>query len=111
VGAGQAQIPHHFRLKDGGPFAFAGIWDSWHDKLKTCALITTTANEAVAAAHGRMPVILRKDDYGAWLDPEATPDEPMGLLKPLPPELMSGYPVGLAVNRPAFDGPECVRAV
>src|SRR3954463_14419324 len=45
---GKPKVPHHFRLMDGGPFAFAGIWDSWHDELETCALITTTANEVVA---------------------------------------------------------------
>lgn len=102
-------MPHHFRLKDGGPFAFAGIWDSWHDELETCALITTTANEVVEMAHARMPVILMRDDYQAWLDPGSSPDELVGPLKPLPPGLMVGYPVGKAVNRPAFDGPECVE--
>jgi putative SOS response-associated peptidase YedK len=108
---GLPKVPHHFRLKDGGPFAFAGIWDSWHDELETCALITTTANKVVEVAHGRMPVILQREDYQAWLDPKATPDELMGLLKPLPPELMMGYPVGKAVNSPKYDGPECVVAV
>ncbi|WZP00388.1 hypothetical protein EP7_002029 [Isosphaeraceae bacterium EP7] len=43
-----------------------------------------------------MPVVLLKNDYQAWLNPNATPDELMWLLKPLLPELMVGYPVGKA---------------
>ena len=110
---GPPKVPHHFRLKDGGLFAFAGIWDGWgkDQSLETSALITTTANEVVEVAHARMPVILLKESYQAWLDPAATPDELMGLLRPLPPELMLGFAVGKAVNSPKFDGPECVAAV
>lgn len=36
--------PYYFRLRDGGPFAFAGLWERW-DKgegpFESCALITT----------------------------------------------------------------------
>ncbi|QDV36348.1 hypothetical protein ElP_42680 [Tautonia plasticadhaerens] len=56
-----------------------------------------------------MPVILKPDDHQAWLDPEATQEELLALLDPLEPGLMEGYPVGLAVNRPSVDGPECVE--
>ena len=108
---GKPKTPHHFRLKGGGPFAFAGIWDSWRDELETCALITTTANAVVEPAHDRMPVILHREDYEAWLDPKAERDDLLALLRPFPAELMEGYPVGLAVNRPSFDGPECLQAV
>ncbi len=108
---GKPKIPHHFRLKTGGLFAFAGIWDSWHDELETCALITTTVNAVVEVAHARMPVILLREAYQEWLDPKAEKDDLLRLLRPMPADLMEGYPVGLAVNRPAFDGPECVRPV
>src|SRR5207237_844513 len=74
---GPPKVPHHFRLKGGGPFAFAGLWDRWDkgEPLETCALITTTANAVVGRSHGRMPVILTREDYETWLDPGATPDE------------------------------------
>lgn len=77
---GKPKVPHHFRLKDGGPFAFAGIWDSWRDELETCTLTTTWANEVVAMAHDRMPVILKREDYQAWLDPKADKDGLLAML-------------------------------
>jgi len=110
---GPPKQPFYFRLNGGGPFAFAGLWDRWEkgELLETCALITTEANAVVGPVHGRMPVILLKESYHAWLDPTATPDELNALLQPLPGELMVGFPVGLAVNRPSNDGPECVEPV
>jgi putative SOS response-associated peptidase YedK len=54
--------PYYFQLKDGQPFAFAGLWERWHreghDELLSCALITTTPNDVVGQVHDRMPVIL-----------------------------------------------------
>ena len=28
------KIPHHIRMVDGEPFAFAGLWESWRDPLR-----------------------------------------------------------------------------
>ena len=40
---------HYFQITDGSQFAFAGIWDSWgNEQIKSCAIITTTANETLA---------------------------------------------------------------
>src|SRR5947209_2693109 len=42
--------PYYFRLNDGRPFAFAGLWESWHregEEIESCTLITTEANEVV----------------------------------------------------------------
>jgi putative SOS response-associated peptidase YedK len=38
------KIPIHFRLKDGSPFGFAGVWDVWNGpsgKVFTAAIVTT----------------------------------------------------------------------
>ena len=35
-----------------------------------CAQITTTANAVVEVGQSRMPEILQRDDYHAWLDPK-----------------------------------------
>jgi putative SOS response-associated peptidase YedK len=26
---GDSKTPYYFRLQDGGPFAFAGLWERW----------------------------------------------------------------------------------
>jgi putative SOS response-associated peptidase YedK len=45
--------PYAISLKSGKPLAFAGLWDSWHDKgsntwLQTFSIITTEANEVMS---------------------------------------------------------------
>lgn len=68
-------------MADGGPFAFAGLWERWTDKangetIRSCTIITTTPNEVFAPIHDKMPLILPPQDYGRWLDEE--PVEPSG---------------------------------
>lgn len=78
---------HYFSLPDDQPFAFAGLWESWHDdEIVSCTLLTTEPNEEVkGVGHHRMPVILRTEaEYARWLDPEITTRAPLeGLMKPL----------------------------
>ena len=69
---GSRKQPHWFRRKDGGPIAFAGLWEWWgseQDRLESCTILTTSANELIAGLHDRMPVILGPADYDQWLDP------------------------------------------
>jgi len=64
--------PYYIRLKDGAPFAFAGLWEHWEREgrtIESCSIIVTRANERVATIHDRMPVILDDDDLSLWLDP------------------------------------------
>jgi putative SOS response-associated peptidase YedK len=109
---GRKKVAHHFRLKGGGPMAFAGLWDVWRGKGKptvlSCAIITVTANELVRPFHERMPAVLRPEDYDLWLD-NATPEsELLGALSPLPVEMMDVVRVGPAVNKVSNDSIECV---
>ncbi|MCG6197347.1 SOS response-associated peptidase, partial [Anoxybacillus sp. LAT_38] len=64
--------PMRITMRDGEPFAFAGLFDTWTapdgHKLHTCTIITTRPNELVADIHDRMPVILRPEHESAWLD-------------------------------------------
>lgn len=115
--AGRARKqPFHIARTDAEPFAFAGLWATWRPKgagpevppLRTCTIITTTANEKIADIHDRMPVILAPGDEDAWLDP-ATPEPVLHeLLAPLPAALTSRREVGFAVSDVANDGPECL---
>ena len=54
--------PYALELSNGGPMAFAGLWDAWEDKeghwLQSFAIVTTAANELLAWMQMRMPVIL-----------------------------------------------------
>lgn len=99
--------PYRFIMKDGKPFAFAGLWETWKKgdaPLHTCTIITTTPNAVTEDVHDRMPVILKRTDYARWLDPSnQAVDELKSLLVPYPAEEMELYAVSELVNSPKND--------
>jgi putative SOS response-associated peptidase YedK len=102
----------HITRADGGLFAFAGLWSIWHgeddSKLRTCTILTTAANPAIASLHDRMPIILAPEAETAWLD-TATPQHQLhDILAGLAPAQTALRPVGPAVNDARYDGPECL---
>lgn len=115
--AGRAKQPFHITRADGAPFAFAGLWTGWRDPaiededeawLRTCTIVTTSANDKIAGIHPRMPVILEPGDEETWLDPETPAERLQQLLVPLPPEETSARAVSRAVNDARYDGPHCL---
>ena len=111
AGTGGKQ-PYYFRMRDGAPFAFAGLWERWDkgdDPFESCALITTTPNELVVPVHNRMPAILRPEDYARWLDPGTPAPDLLSLLVAYPVDAMVARPVGRWVNDPKHDDPRCVE--
>jgi len=94
--------PYYVRPASGALFAFAGLWEQWQD-LQTCAIITTEANEKMAAVHDRMPVILDRGDHPRWLAGE---DD---LLCPCPPEAIDIDRVSRAVNNARNDAPGLIE--
>jgi putative SOS response-associated peptidase YedK len=94
---------------EGGPFAFAGLWEAWYGRgedeppWESCTIITTDANELAAKVHDRMLVIVDPDDYEAWLSGEQIP------LASYPADGMSVRPVSTTVNNVRNHGPECIE--
>jgi putative SOS response-associated peptidase YedK len=108
--------PYYFRVNDGQPFAFAGLWERWQDgngkEIESCTLLTTQPNELMNPIHNRMPVILDPKDYDLWLDLEVKkPELLQPLLHPYPTEEMMAYPVSKAVNKPSNDSTECIESL
>lgn len=108
--------PHLIRMKDGAPFAFAGLWESWHQDggpaIRSCAILTTRPNELVAGIHDRMPVILPQENYAPWLDDSLQDTETLSaMLVSYPAERMEAYPVSRFVNSPANNDERCVAPV
>ena len=112
---GKTKQPYYIRLKNGRPFAFAGLWERWEKEapaLETCALITTGPNTLMEPIHNRMPVILPESAYGSWLDLSLqNPIYLTGLLQPYAAEGMEAYPVSPLVNNPRNDSPLCIRLI
>lgn len=104
--------PHYIRRGDGRPMGLAGLWDRWAgpdgETIESFTIITTEANEVVRAYHDRMPVILRREDYDAWLDPATKVEALQTLLRPCPAGWLTVSPVSRRVNNPRNDDPACL---
>jgi putative SOS response-associated peptidase YedK len=118
-GRGKKQ-PYYIHRPDDGPFAFAGLWETWSAKpsskegdspltIESCTIVTTAANTKLRHLHDRMPVILAPGDYALWLD--AAVQDPAALshlLAPCHDEELEAEPVSMRVNRVANDDPLCI---
>ena len=83
---------------------------SANEVVRTCSVITTTPNRALAAIHNRMPVVLAPEVWNTWLDPTVDDNMLLGdLLKPAPDDLLEIVKVGKAVNNVRNKGPECLE--
>ncbi len=109
---GARKQPVFIHRRDGGPFAFAGLWEHWERDGRTidsCTILTTAANELIRPLHDRMPVILQRGDYDRWLDPaNQTAAGLEALLRPCPADLLGFHPVDARVNNPRHDAPDCI---
>jgi putative SOS response-associated peptidase YedK len=94
----------------------AGLWDRWTpreggDSLETCVILTTPANPFLAPLHDRMPAILPRRDWDAWLDPATDPVAAKALLRPLADGAdaeLRMRPVSRRVNSPRNDDAACL---
>jgi putative SOS response-associated peptidase YedK len=109
---GKLRIPHFFQRKGREPFAMAGLWEKWQspfgERLESCTILTTAANELMRGLHHRMPVILDNNNMEAWLNPESTKIHLQRLTTPYPAEAMEVFPVSSLVNSPKNNSPECL---
>lgn len=114
--AGNVRTPQHFTVHHGEPFAMAGLWERWQppgagedEVMVTFTILTTSANDLVAAHHERMPVILGTEFYDDWLNPLLQDaDALQRLLQPYPAIEMLARAVGARVNNIKFDDPACL---
>ncbi len=108
---GDQKVPYFISLASGEPFALAGLWEHWKDKqtgdsLQTTTLITTEANEFMAALHHRMPVVLESPTADEWL---AGSDDLLDDVAARTPPLRA-WPVDRRVNNARNEGEELIEA-
>jgi putative SOS response-associated peptidase YedK len=118
--AGKAKKqPFFIHPQDGSTLAMAGLYEIWRDPEKdedaddrflwTCTVITTDAPDDLGRIHDRMPLMVERDRWSAWLDPRTDKDTVLDLLVPAAPGRLEAYPVSLAVNAVKNNGPELVE--
>ncbi len=114
--------PFFIRPADGGVLAMAGLYEIWRDPTRddddperfrwTCTVLTTQAEDSVGHIHDRMPLMVERDRWGAWLDPATnTKDDLLPLLVPAAPGRLEAYPVSTLVSNVRNNGPELVEPI
>ncbi|XP_074332880.1 uncharacterized protein LOC141670781 [Apium graveolens] len=112
---GAKKQPYYIHFKDGRPMVFAALYDSWKNAegevIYTFTILTTSSSSALAWLHDRMPVILgNTGSTEEWLDGSSS-SKFSTVLKPYEEPDLIWYPVTSAMNKPAYDGPECIREI
>ncbi len=108
--------PFYIHDPAGQPLAFAGIWSRWSasDGTRTvasCAIVTTAAAGPMSPLHDRMPVVLPRSVWDAWL--VAPPEDATPLrdtVAALPPPALAIREVSPRVNSVRNDGPSLLAA-
>jgi putative SOS response-associated peptidase YedK len=106
--------PFAIGMKDGSPYAFAGLWERWKnadrsETLETYTIITTDPNELLEPLHNRMPVILEPRDYDRWLRPAEPSHLPLDLLRAYPAAQMTAWKVDKQVGNVKNDSQSCIE--
>jgi putative SOS response-associated peptidase YedK len=68
---GKVKVPYLITLKDDDVMWLGGLWSEWQGVL-TFTICTMDANSLMSEIHNsrrRMPVVVRPEQFGAWLGP------------------------------------------
>jgi len=112
---GGRKRPYCVRPRQGGPIAFAGLWETWigpnGEEMETAIIITTAAKGELARLHQRTPVIVPPDAFDLWLDCGKVDaiTAAAALFAPAPQGLLEAYEISPAVNHTANDGPNLIE--
>jgi len=115
-----AKQPYFITRGDGGPLAFAGLYELWRDAelpedherawLWTATIITTSAPDELGKIHDRMPMVIEPHRWPDWLDPANNdPADLRALLAPAAASGLISYPVSTAVNAVRNNGPQLIE--
>ena len=112
-------LPHYITRTDGGMLAMAGLWERWWPSpaddavddaksddptgprraLHSATVLTVAANGFMAPIHDRMPMLLERSQWEAWLDPANDDIEELSAMSvPAAEGVLCSHQVGRAVG-------------
>ena len=108
--------PYAIALGDRGIMALAGLWENWRSPagewVRSFAIVTCPPNALCAELHNRMPVILGREAWPAWLgEDQAEPPQLKALLAPYPAEGMTCWPVSARVGNVKNNDPSLIEPI
>jgi putative SOS response-associated peptidase YedK len=102
--------PFYIHRADGRSLAMAGLFEFWKDGddwLVTTCILTTSAPDELGRIHDRMPLMVPRDSWAAWLDPNHLPQADMTV--PAMATGLQAYPVSTEVNNVKHNGPQLIE--
>ena len=106
-------MPVYLRPESRELIAFAGLWATAKaadgSDVASFTIITGSPNELVKPIHDRMPVVLDRSTYAAWLDPTLDGEGARALLGVPPVGDWRGVAVSPHVNKATNDDPSCIE--
>lgn len=108
--------PFYMHRTDGVPVTFAGLYEFWRDDSKapedpeawlaSFTVLTRAAEAGLDRIHDRQPVVLEREHWQRWLDPDLVQAEALAdLLDPQPSGRFAAYPISRAVSSNRANGP------
>jgi putative SOS response-associated peptidase YedK len=116
--SGPGKQAWYLTARDGAPLAMAGLYEVRDaddaapdgDRLWTSTVLTTSAPDELGEIHDRTPLLVPREHWSRWLDPDlGHPGD--DLLVPGTADVLDAWPVGPAVGNVRNDGPELVQPV
>lgn len=109
--------PFYITSESGAPLSIAGIWSSWISEtgvlIESASIITREAVGQLVDIHSRMPVMMGREKWGAWLDSENRETQYLRLLmeSSAPAAGLVARPVSSRVNLVANNGAELLKEI
>jgi putative SOS response-associated peptidase YedK len=97
--------------------SIAGIWSTWKSEtgqdIQCAAIITREAVGKLATIHSRMPVMMPRERWEHWLDPqEREIGRAIAIMNiPHPDQGLRAYPISTRVNVVANNGPDLIKEI
>jgi putative SOS response-associated peptidase YedK len=102
---GEKKYPYLIAREDKAPMVMAAIYDA----TDGCAIITAPSQGVVATLHDRMPLVLSREEFEAWIDPSVKDVRP--ILAKASADGLYCFPVSRAVNTVRNDDPRLIERV
>ena len=114
------KVPTYLHPSDGELLAFAALFENWPDPslppdhperwLRTCTILTGPASDSLGYIHDRTPVIVPREMWDDWLDPETTKEADVrALIDSMPEPHLVPRIVGDRVNSVRNNCPELIE--
>jgi len=110
------RLPYYFHPSQDEFMAMAGVWEYWlhpsGSEIYSISLITAKANSLMAPIHHRMPLLLPKQSWQAWLNTDEVQPSIGGFIKAANSEgFLECHAVSTEVNKATTEGPLLIEKI